>query len=86
MFQDQILIEPDLPEFTNFATSGDSGSVVVDANQNALGLIFAGRTDSPAQLESVANVRRVESYGVANPISEVLDRLKIELLIEDNHN
>lgn len=82
-FQDQVLIEPDLPEFTSFARSGDSGSLVFDANQHALGLIFAGRTDSPAPPESVANVRRIESYGVANPISEVLDRLKIELLIED---
>jgi hypothetical protein len=24
---------------------------------------------------------RIESYGVANPISEVLERLKIELLV-----
>lgn len=86
IFEGQVLIEPDLPEFTNFARSGDSGSLVFDANQHALGLIFAGRTDSPAPRESVANVRRIQSYGVANPISEVLDLLKIELLIEDNHN
>jgi hypothetical protein len=29
----------------------------------------------------IHNPRRIEGYGVANPISEVLDRLKIELLV-----
>jgi hypothetical protein len=28
-----------------------------------------------------AKPQRIENYGVANPISEVLDRLKIELLV-----
>src|SRR5258708_18897226 len=41
-FQDQFLIEPALPEFTKFVAKGDSGSLVVDANQNGIWLIFAG--------------------------------------------
>jgi hypothetical protein len=82
-FQNQFLIEPDLPEFTKFVEKGDSGSLLVDAKQNALGLIFGGMTKLPESLQkSAANdVKRIDSYGVANPITEVLDRLKIELLI-----
>ena len=93
-FQDQFLIEPDLPQFTKFVSGGDSGSLLVDAEQHAIGLIFAGMSELPASLkvpsspkglaetDSAANrPRRIESYGVANPISEVLDRLKIELLV-----
>ncbi len=93
-FQDQFLIEPDLTKFTKFVEQGDSGSLVVDAKQNALGLVFGGMTKLPESLQrsqtaksntapgSAANkVKRIESYGVANPISVVLDRLKIELLM-----
>jgi hypothetical protein len=93
-FQNQFLIEPLLPKFTKFVAKGDSGSLVVDAQQHAIGLIFAGMAELPEALratpnteavvgiDSVANhPKRIESYGVANPISEVLDRLKIELLI-----
>lgn len=90
-FQDQFLIEPDLPEFRKFAEKGDSGSLVVDAKQSALGLIFGGMTKLPDSLQkpqtantspdsATNNVKRIDSYGVANPISEVLNRLKIELL------
>ncbi len=93
-FQDQFLIEPALPDFTKFVAKGDSGSLVVDANQNAIGLLFGGMAELPESLQKSQtaepgtatdstpnNVKRIESYGVANPISEVLDRLKIELLI-----
>jgi hypothetical protein len=93
-FQDQFLIEPDLPQFTKFVAKGDSGSLVVDANQNALGLAFGGMAELPESLResqtaepntvidsTLNNVKRIESYGVANPISEVLERLKIELLV-----
>ncbi len=83
-FQNQFLIEPDSTQFRKFVEKGDSGSLVVDAKQNALGLIFGGMTKLPESLQSnsaVNNVKRIDSYGVANPISEVLDRLKIELLI-----
>jgi hypothetical protein len=30
---------------------------------------------------AIVKPKRIESYGVANPISEVLDRLKIDLLV-----
>lgn len=94
-FKDQFLIEPDLPDFTKFVAKGDSGSLVVDAEQHAIGLIFAGMSDAPAtasaalpnQTDQVGispttpPPKRIESYGVANPISDVLDQLKIELLV-----
>jgi hypothetical protein len=93
-FQDQFLIEPDLPQFTKFVSGGDSGSLLVDAEQHAIGLIFAGMSELPESLPVPSNTKavagidpatdrpkRIESYGVANPISEVLDRLKIELLV-----
>ena len=91
-FQDQFLIEPALPRHTSFVRKGDSGSVVSTAGQDAVGLIFAGVADVPESAKASPNVaagasdssaedglRRIENYGVANPISEVLARLKIEL-------
>jgi hypothetical protein len=93
-FQNQFLIEPSLPKFTKYVSKGDSGSLVIDAQQHALGLIFAGTSQMPESLQVLQDVRsgvetnlstvraeRIEGYGVANPISEVLERLKIELLI-----
>ena len=93
-FQNQFLIEPSLPTFSKFVSKGDSGSLVVDAQQHAIGLIFAGMSELPESLRALPNIesgvgivpatdkpKRIESYGVANPISEVLDRLKIELLV-----
>jgi len=94
-FQDQFLIEPALPEFDRFVSKGDSGSLLVDASQHAIGLIFGGMSPSASekiQAQSKSDLssagdpaavkrQRIEGYGVANPISEVLDRLKIELLL-----
>jgi hypothetical protein len=93
-FQNQFLIEPTLPKFTRFVAKGDSGSLVVDAEQHAIGLIFGGMAELPASLKGGQSVepntvvnpvpkdlKRIESYGVANPISEVLDRLKIDLVV-----
>ena len=85
-FQNQFLIEPASPKFTKFVAKGDSGSLVVDAEQRAIGLIFAGMSESPEPPRALPNretnePKRIESYGLANPISEVLHRLKIELLI-----
>jgi hypothetical protein len=93
-FQNQLLIEPASPTFTKFVAKGDSGSLVIDGGQHAVGLIFAGTSEPPGsaaaspKVESPAGInpsaskpQRVEGYGVANPISEVLDRLKIELLV-----
>ena len=93
-FENQILIEPAAPDFPRFVAKGDSGSLVVDEARHALGLIFAGTADAPPTLAASPDTkadagtspapdppRRVEGYGVANPIAEVLDRLKIELVI-----
>ena len=93
-FQNQFLIEPTLPKFMKFVAKGDSGSLVVDAEQHAIGLIFGGMAELPGSLKGAQNVepntvvnpvppdlKRIESYGVANPISEVLDRLKIDLVV-----
>lgn len=107
-FQDQFLIEPSLPQFAKFVAKGDSGSLLVDGEQRALGLIFAGMAELPESLAQATDPRfhrqgaesdksdsnpadgplwdgepprKIESYGVANPISEVLDRMKIDLLV-----
>lgn len=97
-FRDQFMIEPAPPEFTKFVDTGDSGSLVTDGGQRAIGLIFAGTPDAPdsqaappttGPATEAADVsappadrpRRIENYGVANPISEVMTRLRVELLI-----
>ena len=80
-FEDQILIEPSQPH-TRFVATGDSGSLVVDECRHALGLIFAGTSDPPpTRAPTAPALKRVEGCGVANPIAEVLDRLKIDLLV-----
>ena len=83
-FEDQILVEPS-PGYERFVAGGDSGSLLVDGGRHALGLIFAGTSDvPPARAETDASAdrpTRVEGCGVANPIAEVLDRLKIELVV-----
>lgn len=92
-FHDQFLVAPAAPAFAKFVDKGDSGSLVVDADQHALGLIFAGMSDAPAtpaepqavtpdKIDAEADkYQRLEGYGVANSISEVMARLNIELLI-----
>jgi hypothetical protein len=86
-FQDQFLCEPASPQFTKFVAKGDSGSLLVDAKQHAVGLIFAGTSEVPASTPAAAKFKppdppkKIEGYGVANPISEVLDRMRIELVV-----
>jgi hypothetical protein len=91
-FEDQILIEPAMPQFKKFVSSGDSGSLLVDSGQHAIGLIFAGAAELPESLQTrpdgldpntraASQPEKIEGYGVANPISDILDRLKIELLV-----
>jgi hypothetical protein len=93
-FQNQFLIEPALPTYAKFVAKGDSGSLLVDAKQHAVGLIFGGMAELPESLAksestdaagrvvvSIDKPQRIESYGVANPIGEVLNRLQIDLLI-----
>lgn len=93
-FQDQLLIEPAIPDFVRFVSSGDSGSLLVDNQQHAIGLIFAGMSELPEALRDSSETKavsgiestavkpqRIEGYGVANPIGEVLHRLKIDLVV-----
>jgi len=62
-FDDQIEIEP--IGLKPFSLAGDSGSLIVDSNRRAVGLLFAGN-DADA------------TY--ANAIGNVLDTLKIDLV------
>ena len=80
-FENQLLIEPAAPAFQTFVAKGDSGSLLLDGEQHAIGLIFGGMSDAPAATQATGKSQRIEGYGVANPISEVLDRLKIELVV-----
>ena len=93
-FQDQFLVEPARPRFNKFVSGGDSGSLLIDADQHAIGLVFAGMSELPESLRSSLDtnaiaktdpasekLKKIEGYGVANPINEVLDRLKIDLLV-----
>ncbi len=88
-FKDQFLIKPDETQSAKFVDKGDSGSLVVDGEGYATGLIFAGAngTLKPNDLGQETLVRneamivaQVNNYGVANPISEVLAKLNLELL------
>ena len=83
-FKDQILIEPN-NDFEKFVDKGDSGSLVVDGENYASGLIFAGasgklQTEDALSEESVQVDAKVDGYGVANPISDVLNELKVDFI------
>src|ERR1044072_2120885 len=84
-FKDQVLIAPASMAWPKFVAKGDSGSLVVDAHQNALGLIFGGVAELQGEVPatkaddkqrhdlSTSVSQKIEGYGVANPISEVLE-------------
>lgn len=92
LFTDQILVEPDETRSTKFASKGDSGSIVVDENNYAMGLLFAGAGgnlnacdlrdlgDETITPNRAMLIKQLKNCGVANPMSEVLTRLKLELL------
>lgn len=66
LFEDQLRIER-MDPFPSFGLGGDSGSLVANKDRNsAVGLYFAGPEDG--------------SYGVANPIEDVVRELQITLL------
>lgn len=67
-FDNQLEIIGDGPR--PFSDSGDSGSLVVDAENKAVGLLFGG--SDPSEDEP--------GYTFANPIETVLKRLKVSLL------
>ena len=88
-FKDQFLIIP--TDGSSFVKGGDSGSIVVDEENRAVGLIFAGAGEKTAlqfadvqealDLENVIinQTPKIESYGVANPISAVMKEFKVKL-------
>jgi len=61
----QIGIDVDSAQSTQFGNKGDSGSVVVDGSRRVVGLYFAGSEDG--------------SFGVANPIAAVLSALDVTM-------
>lgn len=91
-FTEQFLIVPQNLAKKDFVNGGDSGSLVVDFQENALGLIFAGaKSDRNFDLGSQkinAEISdliqsfggQISNFGVANHISDVLKKLNVELL------
>ena len=56
-----------------FSDSGDSGSLIVDEDLKAIGLLFAGGDSGGANHKGLT---------YANPITSVLNTLKIDLLLD----
>ncbi len=84
-FRDQFLIEPDKKTCEKFVEKGDSGSLLVDGENNAVGLIFAGANGNVNfENEEQKPAICINNYGLANSISEVMSRMKIELLLESS--
>jgi hypothetical protein len=73
-FVDQIIISQS-PSEEDFSNGGDSGSLVYDSNNKAVGLLFAG---SEGSAEEPATT-------IVNPINFVLSQLNIELLLGGDH-
>ena len=63
-FTNQVMVSPAIPS-TPFAAAGDSGSPIVDANNNAVALLFAGDSTT--------------GDATGNPIQAVLDALNVSL-------
>ena len=64
------LIEIESSGRTPFSIGGDSGSLIVDSNRQALGLLCAGSNNGTAD----------GSLSYANPLSKVLELLNVDLL------
>jgi hypothetical protein len=67
IFTNQIGIQVDSTQSTQFGAGGDSGSVVVNNSREVVGLYFAG---DPAG-----------TFGVANPIQAVLNTLNVSICV-----
>jgi len=67
-FKHQIEIKPDFPQSLYFSQEGDSGSLVVDDHNAAVGLLFAGFPYKGDYLNM---------WGLANPIASVVAKLPI---------
>lgn len=82
-FADQFLIETDKTQYEKFVDKGDSGSLLVDGETNAVGLIFAGANGKIDLKDTEVKTQiAVNNYGVANPISDVMKEMKIELIFD----
>ncbi len=88
IFSDQFLIVP--TDSSSFVKGGDSGALLVSDKNRAIGLIFAGDGErtlfessgvDPVHLQNLVSVvtPKIENYGVANSISEVMSCFKIKL-------
>jgi hypothetical protein len=85
-FKNQFLIEPETKSYEKFVEKGDSGSLLVDGENYATGLIFAGANgnlklgeQTQSSPDEAQLIKTINNFGVANPISDVLTKLKIEL-------
>ena len=67
MLKNQIRLDGRHAATRSFSDHGDSGSVVVDADNKVVGLLFAGNTAG--------------TVSFANPIQSVLDELNVDLCI-----
>jgi hypothetical protein len=76
-FDDQIVIS-DIDPADPFSAPGDSGSLVLDQEERAVGLLFAG-SESHVEI----NGQRVR-VAVATPIKTVLDRLGVDFATGGN--
>lgn len=88
-FSDQFLIVP--TDGSSFVKGGDSGAIVTDQENRAIGLIFAGagektslKFNDGSQLADLqhlgsATTPKIENYGVANSISDVMSHFKVKL-------
>lgn len=68
ILHNQVRIATDTALSPRFSNGGDSGSVVVDASNKVVGLLFAGSTDG--------------SMTLANPIAAALSELDVTLLVK----
>ncbi|MBS1794316.1 MAG: hypothetical protein JSS81_10705 [Acidobacteria bacterium] len=87
-FKDQFLILP--ARGGSFVRHGDSGSLLVDRENRALGLLFAGAgaktvlqfadVEQALDLENIVigQTPKIENYGVANAISDVMKHFRIK--------
>ncbi len=87
-FKEQFLIVP-TGAHEDFIRGGDSGSLLADDTNNALGLIFAGAGSDtnfgienldPESLLASVTTEKIRTYAVANPISEVMKTLNVKLM------
>lgn len=91
-FKEQFLIVPE-DAHDDFLLGGDSGSLVADHENRAIGLIFAGagshtnfgleNLPTEFEVQSLLENRgeKIRNYAVANPISRVLKDLNVKLTL-----